>query len=142
MIGEWQHQEQDPEVRIACEWFGNKNFLARHFTVLEKGEVQHQGTQIIGWDPVQKKIRSWVYESDGSFGEGTWTHVGKNWVGKVTGVLPGGKKSMATQVLTKVDNNKYTWKVIARSVDDEVLPNVEAVTVTRKTAADSKKEGE
>jgi uncharacterized protein (TIGR02246 family) len=141
MIGEWQHKNQDTEVRIVCEWFTNKNFMARHFTVLEKGEVQHQGMQIVGWDPVHKKIRSWVYEIDGSFGEGFWNHEGKSWTVKVAGVLPGGKKSTATQVLTKVDNNKYTWQIVARTLDNQVLPNVEAVTVTR-VPTPVKKEGE
>ena len=29
-------------------------------------------TQRIGWDPAAKQIRSWEFDSEGGFGEGTW----------------------------------------------------------------------
>lgn len=142
LIGEWQFKDNDSEVRIVSEWFADKNFMARQFSVLgPKGEVMHQGLQVVGWDAGAQKIRSWVFESDGTFGEGTWTKKDKQWSVKVTGMLPSGQKSMATQILTKVDADHYKWKVIARTVAGEMLPNVDEVTLTRQPAAASK-EGE
>lgn len=32
-----------------------------------------EGTQVIGWDPAAGTIRSWMFDSDGGFGEGTWS---------------------------------------------------------------------
>jgi uncharacterized protein (TIGR02246 family) len=138
LVGQWQYKQGDIEVRTVTEWSCNKNFLSRHYTVLEKGEIQHQGTQIVGWDPHQKSIRSWVFASDGSFGDGVWTRDGKSWTARVSGVLPSAKKSLATQILSRVDDDHYTYAVVARSVSGQVLPNLEPVTMTRVAGAAAK----
>ena len=132
LVGEWCHKEGDVEVCTTTEWVANKNFLSRQYTVLKKGEVEHQGTQIVGWDPIQKSIRSWVFASDGSFGSGLWSRDGKSWIARVSGVLLSGKKSLATQILTQTDKDHYTYEVVARSVSGQVLPNLEPVTMTRQ----------
>lgn len=134
LVGEWRYKEGNIEVRTVTDWVANKNFLSRQYTVLNKGEVEHEGTQIVGWDPIQKSIRSWVFASDGSFGGGAWSKDGKSWVARVAGILPSAKKSQATQILTRVDNDHYTYEVVARSVSGQVLPNLEPVTMTRKSA--------
>ena len=133
LVGEWRYKKGNIEVHSVTEWAANKNFLSRQYTVLDKGVVEHQGTQIVGWDPIQKSIRSWVFASDGSFGGGAWRRDGKSWIARVSGVLPSAKKSLATQILTRVDNDHYTFEVVARSVSGQVLPNLEAVTMTRQT---------
>jgi uncharacterized protein (TIGR02246 family) len=134
LVGEWHYKEGKIEVRTVTEWVANKNFLSRQYTVYEKGVVEHQGTQIVGWDPIQKSIRSWVFASDGSFGSGLWTRENKSWIARVSGILASGKKSLATQILTRVDNDHYRYEVVARSVSGQVLPNLEPVTMTRQTA--------
>ena len=58
------------DVRTVCEWVANKNFLSRRYTVSRKDKVELQGTQIVGWDANQKRIRSWFFDSDCSFGGG------------------------------------------------------------------------
>jgi uncharacterized protein (TIGR02246 family) len=141
LVGEWLLQEGDVQVRTVCAWVANNNFLSRHYTVKVKDLIQHEGTQIVGWDSIEGRIRSWVFDSDGSFGEGTWKPDGQRWTIKVAGVLPGGKRSTSTQVLTKVDDNKYTWQVTARAVDGQLLPNTNEVTMTRQSVnSPSKKE--
>jgi uncharacterized protein (TIGR02246 family) len=131
MIGEWARNDKDVEVRIVCSWKANKNFMSRFFTVKAKGEITHQGSQIVGWDPIQKRIRSWVFESDGTFGESVWQRDGDHWTIKSHGILPGGKRTTATQVLTKIDADKYRWQSLARAVDGRPLPNTEETILTR-----------
>ena len=79
MIGSWHDDDPRPAVEIQTdvEWTKNKNFITRAFAVAIGDQVNKSGMQIIGWDPVAKQIHSWVFDSDGSFGEGTWTHKGK-----------------------------------------------------------------
>ena len=48
-------------------------------------------TQRIGWDPLTKQIKSWVFDSEGGYGDGLWTRKGNQWVIKSTGVLPDGR---------------------------------------------------
>jgi uncharacterized protein (TIGR02246 family) len=131
MIGEWAQNDMDVEVRIVCSWKANKNFMSRFFTVKAKGEITHQGSQIVGWDPIQKRIRSWVFEADGTFGEAVWKQDGDRWTIKSHGVLPDGKRTSATQVITKIDADKYNWQSLARAVDGRPLPNTEETTLTR-----------
>jgi hypothetical protein len=92
------------------------------------------GMQIVGWDPVAKQIRSWVFDSDGGFSEGKWKRKGDRWLIQQVGTLPDGGKSSAVNVLKKVDNNSFTWQSIERSVDGEPLPNVDEVLIVRKPA--------
>lgn len=132
LTGDWHYKDADAEVLTSSKWVANKNFISRRYTVIVDGAVQHEGTQIIGWDPLQRRIRSWTFDSDGSFGEGFVEKNGKGWSIKASGVLPGGQVSTATQIITPVDGDHYTWQVIARSVDGEILPNVEPVRMTRK----------
>jgi uncharacterized protein (TIGR02246 family) len=131
MIGEWAQNDKDVEVRIVCSWKANKNFMNRFFTVKVKGEITHQGSQIVGWDPIQQRIRSWIFESDGTFGEGVWQRDGDRWTIKSHGVLPEGKRSTATQVITKVDADNYRWQSLARAVDGRLLPNTEETILGR-----------
>jgi hypothetical protein len=36
-------------------------------------------TEIIGWDPERRVVRSWLYSSTGRFGEATWSREGDAW---------------------------------------------------------------
>ena len=93
-----------------------------------------EGTQVIGWDPVEKTIRSWMFDSDGGFGQGVWTRKGDNWVVKFSQVLADGREASSINVYKCVDENTYTWKSVGREVGGEQLPNIEEIKVARKSA--------
>ena len=78
-----------------------QNFLLRSFDVRVKGKPALTGTQRIGWDPLTKQIKSWVFDSTGGYGEGLWMRQGDQWVIKATGVRPSGRTTTATQVLSR-----------------------------------------
>ena len=56
------------------------------------------GTQMFGKDNADGGIRSWVFQSDGGFGDGLWTRDGKKWTVDFAGVTAEGKKLSATVV--------------------------------------------
>jgi hypothetical protein len=97
-------------------------------------QVDMAGIQIIGWDPIAKQIRSWVFDSDGGYAEGKWTRVGERWQIQQTGVLPSGSKTSAVNVMTPVDNDSFTWAAVSRELDGDLLPNVDEALIVRKTA--------
>jgi len=134
MIGTWIDQEEDATVQIDCDWAKNQNFIHRSFAVVIGDEVDLSGLQIIGWDPIAKQIRSWVFDSDGGYAEGKWTHNGEHWQIETSGVLPGGGKSSAVNVMTPIDNNSFTWASVSREVDGDLLPNVDTTLIVRKSA--------
>ncbi|MCI0332143.1 MAG: SgcJ/EcaC family oxidoreductase [Planctomycetes bacterium] len=132
MVGSWIDDNEGALIQTDCEWTKNKNFLTRSFAVMIGDRVDMSGMQIIGWDPAAKQIRSWVFDSDGTFAEGQWTRNGDTWSIKQVGTLPDGKKSTAVNIITKIDDNSCTWQSINRATDGEVQPNVEEVLIVRK----------
>jgi uncharacterized protein (TIGR02246 family) len=136
MIGTWLDQDQQDRIETTCQWTKNRNFMTRSFAVSVRDRIDMAGMQIIGWDPVAKKIRSWVFDSDGGFGDGVWTKKGKRWYVQTTGTLPDGQKSSSTNIITYVDNDHFTWQSVNREAGGEILPNVDEVMVVRRPAAE------
>ena len=133
MIGSWVDAEDDVDVKTESYWFRNKNFLIHQFIVNDEGRTDFEGEQFIGWDPEAEKIRSWLFDSDGGFGEGTWTKRGESWVVEVTQTLADGSRASATQIYKPVNATSYTWEATDREVDGELLPDIEPVTIVRKS---------
>ena len=136
MIGSWVDDDDDDATTIetTCKWAKNQNFMVRTFSISIRDRVTTSGVQIIGWDPSAKKIRSWVFDSDGGHGEGIWTKKGKSWHILTKDTLTNGQKASAVNILTPQDKSRFTWESIDRQVAGQVLPNISAVPVVRKPA--------
>ena len=132
MIGTWVDQDEESRIETTCQWTKNQNFIVRWFTVSVRDRINMAGVQIVGWDPAAKQIRSWVFDSDGGFGEGTWTNRNQCWYIQAKGTLPDGTKTSAVNIVTYVDNSTFTWQSINREVGGEILPNVDEVVVARQ----------
>ena len=131
LIGTWVDQDEKSTIKTVCEWTKNKNFLTRSFSVSIKDRIEIEGTQVIGWDPAAKTIRSWMFDSEGGFGEALWSRQGNRWTIKALQTLSGGEKASAVNILTYVDRNTLKWQSIGREIDGELLPNIQEVTVVR-----------
>lgn len=132
MIGSWVDQDDEATVVTQCNWTRNNNFLVRSFTVQIRDRIDTAGLQIIGWDSATKQIRSWVFDSDGGFGQGTWKKKDHRWYIHQVGVLPDGQKASSVNIMTYVDDNTCTLQSVNRTVAGELLPNVEEVTITKQ----------
>ncbi len=132
LVGDWVAETEEAVVFTSVAWTDEKNFLLRSFDVRVKGKPALTGTQRIGWDPLTKQIKSWVFDSRGGYGEGLWTHASDQWVVKATGVRPDGRTASATQVLTYVNKDKLRWKSIDRTLGDEIVPEIEEIVMVRK----------
>ena len=131
LIGRWVDQAHSGRVHTTVRWGAGNSFLVRSFVVEdEEGETQ-QGTQVIGWDPRLKQIRSWSFFSDGSFGEGQWSKNGDEWLIKSTQTLEDGKLASGVHVLKRVDDNTVTLQVIGREVDGVPTASDEPITAVR-----------
>lgn len=140
LIGEWADEGDEGKSTSSFRWSTNGSFLIRSFTTNLSDEIQSEGTQVIGWDPRSKEIRSWTFNSDGSFGEATWARSGADWLIKSTQTLADGGAASGTYVITPTGQDSMTVKLIGHEVDGEPIPAVEPVTVVRlpepETAAD------
>lgn len=132
MIGEWLDQGEDSTVHTRWEWTKNKRFLTGSFTVNVEDQIELEGTQIIGWDPVNRQIRSWIFDSEGGFGEGVWRRAGSQWIVETTSTLSDGSQGSAVNVYTLIDNDRFTWKSVDRQIDGEPQEDVAEVPVQRQ----------
>ncbi|MBX7164838.1 MAG: nuclear transport factor 2 family protein [Pirellulales bacterium] len=135
LVGTWIDQDAEATVKHEVQWAGNRSFLTAQFTLMKGEDVQMTGMQIIGWDPLAQEIRSWVFDSEGGFGEGRWAQEGDRWVVTTTGVTADGGLAASVNTYSKVDDSTYTWESRDREVDGEMLPDIEPVKVVRQPAA-------
>jgi hypothetical protein len=91
-----------------------------------------EGYQIIGWDPLEKKFRSWVYDSDGGFGTGLWSKKGDGWQVAMNYVLSDGSKATAVNIYDKISSDSYNFSSIDRQLDGKKIENIEPVEVVRE----------
>jgi uncharacterized protein (TIGR02246 family) len=125
LLGEWEGQGNRRGVHAACRWAPNQSFLLIDYTVKPEGEEPKLVTLRIGWDPLDGVIRSWVFDSLGGFGEGTWERDGKRWLVNSSGVLPDGDIGQSTDVWESVDDKTYVWHSVNREVDGTPVADVE-----------------
>ncbi len=124
LVGDWAEEKDKGETaRVSYSWAEGEGFLTSSFTTTFKELAIGGGSQMIGWDPVAKQIRSWNFENGGGFGEGTWTRDGNKWIVKSTGVLRDGKKLTATNIITLVDADTLSWQAKERTVDGKAVPD-------------------
>lgn len=133
MIGEWVDKEENSRVELQCEWSENKNFITVSFVAHASDCVTLQGTQIIGWDASTKRIRSWVFDSSGGFGEGIWSGKSPQWTVKTSGILSDGGKVSATDIYSLLDKNTFAFRSINRKASGATRPNIEEVKIVRKS---------
>lgn len=133
MIGTWVDEDDASRVATTCQWSKNRNFIVRSFSITVGDRLDASGIQVIGWDPAAKQIRSWVFDSDGGIGEGVWTNKGNKWFIQAKDTSADGRKLTSQNVLTVVDNDRFTWQSVDRQVDGNVLPNIDEIVVVRST---------
>ena len=132
LIGDWVDESPDSLIVTSYRWADGQHYILGQFTVQIGGRPAMTGSQRIGWDPLAKKIRSWVFDSEGGFAEGLWTREGNRWIVKMTGVTREGKPASATNVTTRINKDRMTWESRDRVVGGETNPAIEPVPIVRK----------
>jgi uncharacterized protein (TIGR02246 family) len=106
LVGAWEDIGEGVLASTQCFWSAGRGFLVRSHAIrgdaaatdrpvagdaripglLPAGNPQpRELTEIIGWDPDRRVIRSWIFTSSGRFAEGTWTREGDTWTVLVEG---------------------------------------------------------
>jgi len=131
LIGSWASNSKDGEVvTTTYTWDENKKFIRGRFTIKGK-KSSLSGTQIIGQDPRSGQIRSWLFSAQGGFGEATWSYDGKRWLQDAAGVEGDGTEVTATNIMTPLGKDAFSWQSVDRTIDGDEVPNIPPVKVTR-----------
>lgn len=134
MVGSWTDDADDAAIELECQWTKNQNFLTRAFKFSRDGQPAFSGMQVIGWDAAAKTIRSWTFDSNGTFAEATWQNKGGRWYIRNRGVLPDGQTATMVNVMKPVDENTFTWQTIDRTAGGELLPNIDEIVIVRRAS--------
>ncbi len=132
LIGSWVDQTEDATIRMECFWTRNRTYIARTYRVETEDGVTSSGLQIIGWDPAEQQVRSWLFDSAGGLVEGKWTLDGDRWYVQSVGTLADGSRGSFTSVFRPIDDNSYGWQKTQRIVGGELLPNIDEVVIVRE----------
>ncbi len=132
LVGRWVDEGEGSRVETVFRYSANAAFLIRSFTMHTEDGVAHEGTQVIGWDPRAKHIRSWTFNSDGSFGEGVWSKSGEDWLIKSSQTLADGGAASGTYVLSKVNDGTIEMQLIGHTLNGAPQPTSDAVTMIRQ----------
>ena len=132
LVGDWVNESQDAVVRTTCKWSEDGNFLIREFLMKAQGQTVLSGTQRIGWDPVRRQFKTWIFDSEGGFGEGYWTRNGDQWVIKAEGVRQDGQHASATNIITRLGKDRASWKSVDRTIGGAAVPGIDEFSIVRK----------
>lgn len=133
MVGEWIDESEDVQVSSTVRWGQGKAFLVRDYSVQVKGEPATSGLMIIAWDPQTEQIKSWIFNADGSRGEGSWTRAtGNQWVVKAQGSTGDGGPTSATQVISLVNKDAVKTSSTDRIISGELARDIEDIIMVRK----------
>jgi uncharacterized protein (TIGR02246 family) len=132
LVGDWINESQAAVVSTSCRWAKGGNFLDREFTMKTEGQPVLSGTQRIGWDPLKRQFKTWIFDSEGGHGEGYFTRTGNQWVVKVEGVGREGQPVSATNIITRQGKDRMSWQSTERTVGGSAVPGVDEFTIVRK----------
>ena len=125
LVGNWQETDQtDLSIQSEYAWARGGNFLTRNVTVKRAGTVTLEGWQIIGWDPIEERLRSWTFDDAGGYAEGYFTREGNRWLQREIGVTPDGGRTGADNTITKISADRFTWESNNRTLDGDPQPSI------------------
>ena len=119
LVGDWVNEDESRSIEFNCQFTKNGSFLVRSFGIVTEKDVRMSGMQVIAWDPANQSIRSWTFDSDGGFGEDTWSQSGNRYTIRAKYIVPDGGIASAINVFTFVADNQCTGKRVSREVDGE-----------------------
>ncbi|SFJ68937.1 protein of unknown function [Planctomicrobium piriforme] len=138
LVGNWSDAKDKTQVFNTVTWVEGGNFLRRSYSQVVNGQVVRQGMQIIGWDAETKSFRCWLFDADGTFGEGTISSDDQqSWVMKLAVTLPNGGHASQKQVFQPLSKDQIQIETFDREVDGASLPNGVPVTLVRQMQTSS-----
>lgn len=131
-VGTWSSEsDKGDSEHLDVSWTDNQNFLIANFSTSVGGVAVGSVTHWIGWDPRTKRVRSWMFDAEGGFGEGAWTKEGDQWVVKATSIQRDGKSASAVFHLGRIDADTICLQATDRVVAGKAVPDTKQFKLKR-----------
>ena len=133
LIGKWKESDKESNLDISSEyvWARGGNFITRNVSVKSGKDVTLEGWQIIGYDPVEERLRAWTFDSEGGFSTGLFTREGNRWLLREAGFTADGNRTGADNTITKTGDDKFTWESGNRTLNGEPQPGIGKIEIVR-----------
>lgn len=135
LVGTWTGSVSGRQVTLSFERDERHASIVGHSTTSADGKAVASGMMRIGIDPQRGQLRSWSFHPDGGHGQAFWLRDGNSWVMDGMGVEGNGIEHATVNVLTRINNNEFTWRSVDRAVGDEELPNTAPVKMVRASVS-------
>ena len=101
LIGSWHAEHLGVEMSIDCRWLLEKTFVEATYARHEGEKVTTTAIQVIGIDPQNGRITSWMFNADGGYAHGVWASRGKGWAIEFESVTADGTPATAVNLLSR-----------------------------------------
>jgi len=106
LVGSWENVGGGVTASSDCSWAPGRRFLVRSHVVVPDAATatppragdttipallppvaagRQELTEVIGWDPEQQTVRSWIFSADGRFAEASWSRREEGWLVRIDG---------------------------------------------------------
>ena len=149
LVGSWEDNGDGVTASIRAFWSEGGAFLIRSHSVATDPVGQppteatgipdllpavspgsREITEILGWDPERGQIRSWLFNSQGRFAEGTWERHGDSWTVRLEG--QGADRGISsTLVLERNSGGRLSQRATGDRLADVMPPACEFIRTGR-----------
>ena len=131
LIGKWEVAKEGIDAKMEAIWALDGRYITRTTTVEQDDGSKFVAVELIGYDPTQGQIRSWLFDNEGGYGSGTWRRDGNKWLIRSRATGPNGDLSSSQHILTVIDEKTWGLSTINRVINGEVLPNRDLIKIVR-----------
>jgi len=135
LIGDWVDEHASSAIETTYRRGADGKSILGESTVHMAGKPVMTVTTRIGWNPATEQIHSWVFDSEGGFGQGDWTRDGDRWIVRMSGVTGKGALSSATNIFNRLSNHTFSWQSVNRMIGGEAAPDIAFSVSARKPPA-------
>lgn len=135
LIGKWRDESETHVLTSEWNWTDDQSFLEGRFALTRRESGRFAGTHRIGWDPLRKQFRSWVFEADGGSAGGWWTEANGVWSVHLTGSYASGDSVSLTLSYERDGDHAFLFSQTNRVVGGQSLPDFAARIVRQPPSA-------
>lgn len=134
LVGSWKRKSNGGTLTVQAVWKHDKRFIERSFQILGKDGQKITATEMIGWDPATRTIRSWSFDSQGGFEQAVWNRDGDSWLIKADAVLPGGITATEQRSLSLDSEGNLRIQTLEQQSSGRLMPGFDPITLVRQSS--------